>query len=512
MAIGFTFIIILGAVVAVMVALSISQAKEDVAQIGAHSLTVSNAAARLEADVSGLSNHALLARVLPEDQVPLQRELWRQHLKSANRQLDAIEDQYLGNPAVVAEVRQTFAEFASVTRDIVQGRVPLTTGEANQSDKLRDELYEQVQAIFENSIEREGELEDEIGSDLNRLSLIVFTASLAGLVVALLLALGVFLSYRRQLGAIERDRKLMDENVMLMRLDGAGEITTISSALLGFLHRDEAKLLHRPFSAFVDTEDIEVANNALTHAKDAGSWSGEVHWGSPGDAGSQAEVRITANRTAEGRMLGYTCVFVDKTAERLSQTDPLTGIPNRRKFDRDIEGLTKRSRRHGLTLTLAHIDLDRLKTINDQYGHLTGDRALRLIADEMAVYFRRSDDHIYRTGGDEFVVVLIGDDHERALAQLEEFRAAVEAEKLTTPYGELRITTSIGAITVEPGGAGDDLDLYSAADANLLEAKRTRNTVHGSRLGARKGSGHPLASSRAGRGSVARDGSGEPQI
>ena len=95
--------------------------------------------------------------------------------------------------------------------------------------------------------------------------------------------------------------------------------------------------------------------------------------------------------------------------ERLSLTDPLTGLGNRRAFERDLEPALSRSRRLGEPLALLYMDVDGLKRLNDRYGHASGDETLRSLAAVLRSSSRLGTDQAYRVGGDEFVMVLGAD-------------------------------------------------------------------------------------------------------
>jgi diguanylate cyclase (GGDEF)-like protein len=91
---------------------------------------------------------------------------------------------------------------------------------------------------------------------------------------------------------------------------------------------------------------------------------------------------------------------------RLSETDSLTGLFNRRKFLADLSLEVQRARRLGTSVALAYIDVDNFKSINDRYGHCEGDRILRYIGYFIKGSTRRGVDKLFRIGGDEFVVLL----------------------------------------------------------------------------------------------------------
>ena len=113
------------------------------------------------------------------------------------------------------------------------------------------------------------------------------------------------------------------------------------------------------------------------------------------------------------------------------------------------------------------IDLDHFKQINDRYGHVTGDDVLRRIAEALRDSVR-TDDKIFRYGGEEFVVLCEGMSHEAALVHAERMRAAVP----NALRGQLAITptVSIGVATA-PGDGADVMDLVRHADLHLYQAK-----------------------------------------
>lgn len=154
---------------------------------------------------------------------------------------------------------------------------------------------------------------------------------------------------------------------------------------------------------------------------------------------------------------------------RLTRTDPLTGIPNRRMFAEVFDAALARTGRNGQQLALAYLDIDRFKHINDTYGHGVGD----LVLVEFARRLReavRSTDTVARLAGDEFVVVfenLVGDVEAAMLAKkiLANIRSAFIVGELA-----LTITASIG-IALDVDGSASVKDLMDASDQALYDAK-----------------------------------------
>jgi diguanylate cyclase (GGDEF)-like protein len=169
--------------------------------------------------------------------------------------------------------------------------------------------------------------------------------------------------------------------------------------------------------------------------------------------------------------------FALETANRrlkhLVGVDALTGIANRRHFDRALEREMRRARRDGQPLSLVFLDLDEFKLFNDSYGHTHGDEVLRKVAQTLDETFRRGGDLVARYGGEEFAVVLPGVDGRRAGLYAERLRRRIW--RLAIPYNASqltdRVTISGGVATVYPPTVVTPDALLFAADKALYRAK-----------------------------------------
>jgi diguanylate cyclase (GGDEF)-like protein len=153
----------------------------------------------------------------------------------------------------------------------------------------------------------------------------------------------------------------------------------------------------------------------------------------------------------------------------LADQDPLTGLPNRRAFMRDLEREVDRANRYGHSLTLVIGDVDDFKLINDTHGHPAGDRALCEVAATLRAGLRASDG-AFRLGGDEFALLLPETTAEEAAAVVRRLSAAFRSSA-SEEFAAL--TISCGFATAEEAG-GDAEALIKAADAALYAFKRTR--------------------------------------
>ncbi len=153
-----------------------------------------------------------------------------------------------------------------------------------------------------------------------------------------------------------------------------------------------------------------------------------------------------------------------------STHDALTGISNRAYFEERLEEELLRSRRSGLPVSLALVDLDHFKSVNDVHGHEAGDAALRSIAGVLRSAVRGSD-IVARWGGEEFVLVLPETGSNDAFRKVDLLRAAVAASAIRLPNGEtIRLTLS-GGVAASPTDGDALRELFAAADERLRQAK-----------------------------------------
>jgi diguanylate cyclase (GGDEF)-like protein len=169
---------------------------------------------------------------------------------------------------------------------------------------------------------------------------------------------------------------------------------------------------------------------------------------------------------------------------KLAVLDPLTGLYNRRSGEQRLAEEISRAARHGRPLTLLLLDLDRLKQINDQFGHAAGDTALRASAERLQRAIRGSDQAV-RLGGDEFMVILPeckADEVRHVLGRLEDLMVEHEGQKIPCRF-------SRGWTDYRAGETAQEL--INRADAALYEDKRNSNSKI--RLQSSSSSGNPNA-------------------
>ncbi|HEX4321958.1 MAG TPA: diguanylate cyclase [Acidobacteriaceae bacterium] len=207
---------------------------------------------------------------------------------------------------------------------------------------------------------------------------------------------------------------------------------------------------------------------------------------------SSYEVRtwplFTASASAASRLVGRAVIFADVTAQvRLreelrgrAETDPLTGVANRRRFYHALDVECLRFTRNHLQLTVMMIDLDHFKEVNDQYGHLTGDAVLRIVAQLLLLCLRKTD-LLARYGGEEFAVLLPETSLAGAEVIAERIRQTICQKPVVAEGVSVDVSVSIGLASHSDEREATPEILLKKADLALYRAKAAgRNRVEAS--------------------------------
>ena len=165
-----------------------------------------------------------------------------------------------------------------------------------------------------------------------------------------------------------------------------------------------------------------------------------------------------------------------ESLQKLSVEDSLTGLWNRRYFDRRLGGECERAWRYGNPLSVAFADLDGFKAINDRFSHATGDGVLKAFAGLLSTLLRKSD-VFARYGGDEFAILFPATPRDAARVACEKIRQQVQVYPWSEIAPGLTVTISIGL--TDDLSTASPAQFLATADRLLYEAKREgRNQVH----------------------------------
>jgi diguanylate cyclase (GGDEF)-like protein/PAS domain S-box-containing protein len=203
--------------------------------------------------------------------------------------------------------------------------------------------------------------------------------------------------------------------------------------------------------------------------------------------GKHVRVALTISpvRDSQGQMVGISSIARDMSAvvrdrehlRYLADHDELTGALNRRRFVRDLNEQLERARRYNETAVVMLIDIDHFKQVNDRYGHLVGDRALKMVATALAQRLRRTDT-VARIGGDEFGVLLPYDDPEQGAEVAADLRRVVAELRFDPGTGRrLHLEISVGTALLDRYTESDE-EVVAAADKDMYQDKfRSRSAA-----------------------------------
>ena len=192
------------------------------------------------------------------------------------------------------------------------------------------------------------------------------------------------------------------------------------------------------------------------------------------------EGRVLKTQVKELEIARGEVLEVNRKLEFLTMNDSLTGLLNRRGFDKAFAHALRTARRNSLMVTVFMVDVDFFKLYNDNYGHLRGDEVLRRMGHAFRCVFERSTDIIARYGGEEFAVVFIGDSPAAALKPANELITAVKDLQIRHEYSKVNdyITFSAGISTIHLDADTNEEALLQRADKALYHAKLVgRNRV-----------------------------------
>ena len=273
---------------------------------------------------------------------------------------------------------------------------------------------------------------------------------------------------------------LIDQNIITSSTDLHGIITYVSEAfskISGFSKKelvgnDHNIVRHQetPLSTYHEMW------NTITNDK---VWHGEIKNRAKDGGFYWVEATIYPNYDFYGKKIGYTAIRKDitdkKHIEKISITDGLTQIYNRRHFDSLFPKIINSAKRENNLVSFVIMDIDHFKQYNDTYGHQKGDEVLIQVASCIYKSLHRADDYCFRLGGEEFGVVFKSDSKENALMFTESIRRRIEELGIEHSGNSASkyVTVSMGLICQEAVDMKDVDEIYKNGDALLYEAKRS---------------------------------------
>jgi diguanylate cyclase (GGDEF)-like protein/PAS domain S-box-containing protein len=283
--------------------------------------------------------------------------------------------------------------------------------------------------------------------------------------------------------AKERAERLFDDAPQgIALLDTQGVVVQVNPALVGLL--GGAELLGRRLSVCSFAPEDPTVEQHLRRVLSTPEHRAETQWSVRGADGEELHVVLTSTvlRGADTAVGSGDLVLTNvvDVSERyryerqlafLAEHDPLTGLANRRRFDRQLARHVDECRRYGPRGAVLMLDLDHFKLVNDTLGHATGDELLRDVAGVLTRRMR-STDLVARLGGDEFAILLPHADRKAAELVAADVVDRIRLEVRGHDDTRRQVSVSLGGATVEPMHTSAT-ELLSAADAAMYVAKNS---------------------------------------
>ena len=283
--------------------------------------------------------------------------------------------------------------------------------------------------------------------------------------------------------ALERHRGNLEASIAFHRQALSEASETGDHALLLGIHRSlyECHKLRREYEQALEHHEAlhRLEHEQLTQLADrqARLLLNRVELEHAQSAAERAKLDAEVQRLRASALESENAILAVQADElgKSALEDQLTGLANRRRIDRELPALLAWARERDEHLSLALVDLDHFKLVNDRHGHAVGDDVLRAVARTFAQH-TRSGDLVARLGGEEFLIVLVGTPIEPAQEICERLRLTVAEHDFSNLAERLHVTISIGLC--ESSVSTDVRDLLGRADALLYAAKRGgRNRV-----------------------------------
>ncbi len=463
---------------------------ENTEKIYNHPYAVSNAARDINTNLVSMLR-SVKDIVLAEDD---------EQVRNASRTLDVLEheilddfdlifDRYLGEASDIETAHTAFKEWEAIRDRVVELKLEGKDKEA--ADVTKNEGAEYV-AFLSSEIQIMITFADNKAKDFlkysrkaknNALMIIAIFLSVAVLVSLVAAHFGV-----KRLKEAQKEIKtrlhLIDQNILMARLDTKANILDITNELCRYLGETKSELIGQPGNFFITKGHGTIKPEEILKIASSGkAWEGDIHRLSAAGDSQWIYSSVLPDLDENYIINGYTNIISDitdrKAIEELSITDNMTNLYNRRHYDDVIEREIKIARRQDTYLALAIVDVDYFKKYNDHYGHPEGDTVLIKVAQTLKQALNRPNDYVFRLGGEEFGLLFSDLDAEHAMEFLDNIRSAVENLKIKHDYSDVNewLTISTGASLYKGSNIPDGHQLYVAADAALYKAKEQRNNV-----------------------------------
>lgn len=451
-----------------------------------HPYAVSNAARNIRINLVSMHrymNEVTLAE--NEEEIRKASSLVHEHEQQVLRNFGIIFERYLGDHSDIQSAYEAFIDWKVIRDEIIFLKMKGSNKEAIDISRSKGEDYV---ALLTRETQKLIDFADNKAKSFLNHAVEAETHAYTVIIILLLATViaSIFSSYYavRRLNSAQIDMKsrihLIDQNILMAKLDSDGVILDLSSHLCRYLGVSKNEITGKQADFFINDAGGEVQPEYISKIVSTGkTWEGEIRRVNADGVAQWIHSVVYPELDENYVVCGYTNIINDITDQELSITDTLTGLHNRRYFDNMIEKEIRIANRNKVSLTFAIIDIDYFKKYNDYYGHPAGDSALIRVAQVFKQSLMRPSDYAFRLGGEEFGIIFSGLNTKQSFEYLETIRDRVENLEIEHCESDVCkfITISLGAYISQGPDSLDSNQLYVKADQALYEAKTKRNHV-----------------------------------
>jgi diguanylate cyclase (GGDEF)-like protein/PAS domain S-box-containing protein len=274
--------------------------------------------------------------------------------------------------------------------------------------------------------------------------------------------------------------ELIDKYIIASSSDESGIITSASEAFCKISKYQKHELIGRPHNILRDPLADKTLYKELWKTISSGKvWTGEISNRAKDGSIYWVNATISPNYDEGGNLIGYTSIRQDitdkKELEKFVITDHLTKAYNRKHFDTILHEKIEEIKSSKEYITLAILDIDSFKLYNDTYGHKKGDKVIQKVAKSIMDVLDKNE-YLFRIGGEEFVVIMTGQNKKQTTKKLEEMVKNIE--KMHIEHKENKgvskyVTASCGAICINGEKIFENTNLFINADMLMYQAKNS---------------------------------------
>lgn len=278
---------------------------------------------------------------------------------------------------------------------------------------------------------------------------------------------------------LEKQTRIIENNIMTINIDLEGYITHVSQAYLDKTGYSKEELINKYFAKYSFAKDKNQAFLIWQTLQNNGSYNGELVSLKKNSSIFYENIHIEKVLNHHNSIVEYYGISQDitnnKYIEKLSITDSLSNLYNRRYFDTVIPNEIDRALRNEKRLGLIVLDIDYFKEYNDFYGHSAGDNVIMILGEMLQSFTKRASDFAFRIGGEEFAI-LVNDMKDSEILKLTEWmRRSLENKMIPHAKSEVSeyVTASLGVVNDVVTKETTLKSMYDMADKRLYIAKKS---------------------------------------